>query len=157
MQRWLRCGAAPTRQLAGLSSGLLARRAPRAALRPSGPRRRRRAPGPGSRPRRLSAVTSQRGRASCKTLPSSRRSSLEPRKITVKSAPAARPPDGASATPDCDLPRLVWRLSGGWGTAEMHGAQYVAVNLWLAMCGSHPDARLLLVLVDVTHSTVYGR
>jgi hypothetical protein len=43
------------------------------------------------------------------------------------------------------------------GTAEMHGARYVAVNLWLAMCGSHADARLLLVLVEVTHSTVYGR
>src|SRR5215831_760936 len=39
---------------------------------------------------------------------------FKPRKITVKSAPAARPPDGASATPDCDLPRLVRRLSEGW-------------------------------------------
>lgn len=34
---------------------------------------------------------------------SSRRSSIEPRKITVKSAPLARPADGASATPDTDF------------------------------------------------------
>jgi hypothetical protein len=47
-------------------------------------------------------------------LPSSRRSSLEPCKITVKSAPPARPADGASATPDSDLPRLDRRLSEGW-------------------------------------------
>ena len=45
----------------------IARRAPRAALRPSGPRRRRRAPSPGSRPSQLGAATSQRKRAVCKS------------------------------------------------------------------------------------------
>jgi hypothetical protein len=91
---------------------LFARRAPRAALRPSGPRRRRRAPGPeptaaGGPPQ------SQRPARALQELPSSRRSSIEPRKITIKSAPPARPADGASATLDTDLPRLVRRLSGG--------------------------------------------
>jgi len=66
-----RCALIPVRRdscptAVGLNPGTLARRAPPAALGPGGPRRRRRAPGPGSRPRQLSAATSQRKRAPCK-------------------------------------------------------------------------------------------
>jgi hypothetical protein len=59
--------------------------APRAALRPFGPRRRRRVPAPASAPQ-LEVATSQRNRAPRTRLPSSRRSSIEPQKTTVKSA-----------------------------------------------------------------------
>ncbi len=60
------------------------------------------------------ARKSQRPARALQGLPSSRRSSIEPRKVTIKSAPSARPVDGASATLDTDLPRLVRRLSGRW-------------------------------------------
>jgi len=62
---------------------------PRAALRPFGPRRRRHAPDPGTG---RAAGGSQRtcaNRARRTMLRSSRQSSIEPRKITVKSAPRA--------------------------------------------------------------------
>jgi hypothetical protein len=36
-----------------------------------------------------------------------------------KSAPSARPADGARATPDCDLPWLARRLSEGWPAPEV--------------------------------------
>ena len=78
------------RQPAGHTRAAVTRRAPRAALRPSGPRRRRRAPGPRSHSCQLSAATSQRWRAYLQKLPSSRRSSIEPRKITLKGARYAR-------------------------------------------------------------------
>ena len=67
-------------------------------------------------------------------LPSSRRSSVEPRRITVKSALRASLRDGGSATPDTDLPRLVRRLSEGWPglqivrTGEPDGEGFQAVH-----------------------------
>ena len=60
--------------------------APLAALRPSGPRRRRRASRPRGPPYRLGAATISAKRASCKSGPSSRRSSVKPYKITYKGA-----------------------------------------------------------------------
>jgi len=80
--------------------------APLAALRPSGPRRRRRASRPRSPPHRLGAATVSAKRASCKSGPSSRRSSVKPGKIPVKSASCARVLRMTlRATLDCDLPR----------------------------------------------------
>jgi len=74
------------RSQGGCSGGTLRAWAPLAALRPSGPRRRRRASPPRSPPHRLSAATISARRASCKSGPSSRRSSMKPGKITCKSA-----------------------------------------------------------------------
>jgi len=102
-----------------------ARRAPRAALRPCGPRRRRRAlrPRTGRSWRAAARASTRRAR---QELPSSRRSSIEPGKITIKSALRASLRDGASATLDADLPRLVRRLSGAWSGLEATAAPGLA-------------------------------
>jgi hypothetical protein len=62
----------------GPFGGTLRAWAPPAALRPSGPRRRRRASHPRGPPRQLSAATISARRANCKSGPSSRRSSVKP-------------------------------------------------------------------------------
>ena len=58
----------------------------RCSIRPSGPRRRRRASCPRGPPHQLGAATTSARRASCKSGPSSRRSSMKPGKITHKGA-----------------------------------------------------------------------
>jgi hypothetical protein len=98
-----------------INPGTLAHWAPPAAFGPGGPRRRRRALGP----RKPTAPAEHRDEpARARALQNGRHPPGDPvlsrAKITVKSAPSARPSDGASATPDCDLPRLLRRLSEGW-------------------------------------------
>ena len=78
-------GAVPARHGAAVNPAYFMHWAPRAALRPFGPRRRRRAPVPPHRPRSWGVATSQRNHAPRTRSPSSRRLSIEPRKITIKS------------------------------------------------------------------------
>jgi hypothetical protein len=69
------------RSLGGFSGGTLRAWAPPAALRPFGPRRRRRASPPRDPPHWLGAATISARRASCKSGPSSERSSVQLRKV----------------------------------------------------------------------------
>ena len=70
----------------------------------------------------------------CKKGPSSRRSRVKPGKVTVKSAPPARPTDGASAIPDTDLPQRVRRLSDGRAQMDCGSGKSAEQIRLLASC-----------------------
>lgn len=75
------------RHQVAVTGGTVTRRAPPADLRPSGPRRRRRALSPRGRPHEQPARRGQRWRASCPRWPPLRRPILKPCVLTVKGAP----------------------------------------------------------------------
>jgi hypothetical protein len=107
-------GVEPSGTWSPSPEGAVTRRAPPADLRPSGPRRRRRALSPRGRTTRTSRRRGQRWRASCMRWPSLRRPILKPCVLTVKGAPNGASqaiPSGPWTAPPAGMQR---RLSEGW-------------------------------------------